>query len=65
MNNLSDNLRKKMGENVGNKVSEEDILYSLKPLIDEYFAGDCTCDGKEITYVLPGGEKFAINVKKV
>lgn len=65
MNNLSDNLRKKMGENVGNKVSEEDILYSLKPLIDEYFAGDCTCDGKEIVYVLPGGEKFAIKVKKV
>lgn len=41
-------------------VTTEDILYSLKPLLDEYFVGTVTCNGKIITYQNESGQDFKI-----
>ena len=41
-------------------ISTEDILFSLQPLIAEYFDGDCECFGEGITYTAANGQKFRI-----
>lgn len=37
-----------------------DILFSLQPLIAEYFNGECQCSGDYITYTAANGQKFRI-----
>ena len=39
-----------------------DILFSLVPLMREYFEGSCLCDGAQIVYTLPDGKQFEIAV---
>ena len=42
----------------GAAVTAEDIIASLKPLVDEYFVGSCEQRGETLVYVLPDGRKF-------
>ena len=58
-NNAED--KPKMGE----VVTSEDILYSLKPLMDEYFLGTAVVNGKHIAYQTFGGQKYCISVSEV
>lgn len=58
-NNAED--KPKMGE----VVTSEDILYSLKPLLDEYFSGTAVLNGKHIAYQTLSGQKFCIAVSEV
>ena len=46
-------------------VTSEDILYSLKPLMDEYFSGTVVLNGKHIAYQTLGGQKYCISVSEV
>ena len=46
----------------GAVVTAEDIAASLKPLIDEYFVGECKAAGETLVYTLPDGKKFEISV---
>ena len=46
-------------------VTSEDILYSLKPLMDEYFLGTAVLNGKHIAYQILGGQKYCISVSEV
>ena len=41
-------------------ISPEDIMFSLQPLIAEYFDGYCECSGDYITYTAANGQKFRI-----
>lgn len=41
-------------------ISPEDILFSLQPLIAEYFNGNCQCSSDSITYTAANGQKFRI-----
>ncbi|HIS35502.1 TPA: hypothetical protein IAC10_02570 [Candidatus Scatousia excrementigallinarum] len=45
-------------------VTAEDILFSLKPLLDEYFVGTISCDKTALTYQTVSGQKFRIAVTK-
>lgn len=49
----------------GEVVTSEDILYSLKPLMDEYFLGTVVLNGKHIAYQTLGGQKYCISVSEV
>ena len=42
----------------GAAVTAEDIIASLKPLVDEYFVGSCEQRGETLVYVLPDGREF-------
>ena len=42
------------------EVTAADILFSLVPLMREYFEGSCLCDGAQIVYTLPDGRKMRI-----
>ena len=46
-------------------VTSEDVLYSLKPLMDEYFLGTAVLNGKHIAYQTLGGQKYCISVSEV
>ena len=46
-------------------VTSEDILYSLKPLMDEFFSGTVVLNGKHIAYQTLGGQKYCISVSEV
>ena len=46
-------------------VTSEDILYSLKPLMDEYFLGTAVLNGKHIAYQTLSGQKYCIAVSEV
>lgn len=46
------------------RVTTEDILYSLKPLLDEYFVGTISCDKTALTYQTTNGQSFRITVTK-
>ena len=46
----------------GAVVTAEDIAASLKPLIDEYFVGECKGEGETLVYTLPDGKQFEIAV---
>ena len=43
-------------------VAAEDIAASLKPLIAEYFVGECNGEGGKLVYTLPDGKKFELIV---
>ena len=42
----------------GAAVTAEDIIASLKPLVDEYFVGSCEQRGETLVYVLPTAGSF-------
>ena len=42
------------------RISPDDILCSLQPLIAEYFDGDCEYSCNYITYTAANGQKFRI-----
>ena len=46
------------------RVTAEDILFSLKPLLDEYFVGVATCKNNALTYQTANGQSFRITVTK-
>ena len=46
------------------RVTAEDILFSLKPLLDEYFVGTISCDKTALTYQTTNGQSFRITVTK-
>lgn len=46
------------------RVTAEDILYSLKPLLDEYFVGTISCGKTALTYQTTNGQSFRITVTK-
>ena len=48
----------------GAVVTAEDVAASLKPLIDEYFVGECKAAGETLTYTLPDGKKFTIAISE-
>ena len=39
------------------EVTTADILFSLVPLMCEYFEGSCLCDGAQIVYTFPDGRQ--------
>lgn len=45
-------------------VTAGDILFSLKPLLEEYFVGTISCDKTALTYQTTSGQKFRIAVTK-
>lgn len=47
------------------KVNENDIIASLKPLLDEYFCGKITAEENEITYTAQNGQTFKITVTQI
>lgn len=54
----------KIKEAANETVTAEDILFSLKPLLDEYFVGTISCDKTALTYQTVSGQKFRIAVTK-
>ena len=46
-------------------VTAEDILVSLKPLLDEYFVGAISFDGKKLIYETGHGQTFRLLVQKI
>ena len=42
------------------EVTTADILFSLVPLMCEYFEGSCLCDGAQIVYTLPDGRQMRL-----
>lgn len=53
----------KLGAN--EMVTAEDILVSLKPLLDEYFVGAISFDGKKLIYETGHGQTFRLLVQKI
>ena len=48
----------------GEVVTAEDIVASLKPLVDEYFMGSCKEAGETLFYTLPDGRTFSLTAKQ-
>ena len=48
----------------GAAVMAEDIVASLKPLVDEYFVGSCQVTGETLFYTLPDGRTFSLTAKQ-
>ena len=48
----------------GAVVTAEDIIASLKPLVDEYFVGSCQEVGEKLIYKLPDGRTFSLTAKQ-
>ncbi len=48
----------------GAAVMAEDIIASLKPLVDEYFVGSCQVTGETLFYTLPDGRTFSLTAKQ-
>ena len=45
-------------------MTAEDIIASLKPLVDEYFVGSCQVTGETLFYTLPDGRTFSLTAKQ-
>lgn len=48
----------------GAVVTAEDIIASLKALVDEYFVGSCQVTGETLFYTLPDGRTFSLTAKQ-
>ena len=48
----------------GTAVTAEDIIASLKPLVDEYFVGSRQVAGEKLFYTLPDGRTFSLTAKQ-
>ena len=42
-------------------INASDLLAEIYPLLEDYFVGQITFDGDNITYALLNGQKFAIS----
>lgn len=60
----NDKIKAKSKSVTDERVTTEDILYSLKPLLDEYFVGTISCNKTALTYQTTSGQKFRIVVTK-
>ena len=45
-------------------MTAEDIVASLKPLLDEYFVGSCQVAGDKLFCTLPDGRTFSLTAKQ-
>ncbi len=45
-------------------VTAKDLLEEIKPLLEDYFIGDISFDGKVIVYTLPNGQKFILKAEE-
>ncbi len=45
-------------------VTAKDLLEEIKPLLEDYFIGDISFDGKGIVYTLPNGQKFILKAEE-
>ena len=48
----------------GAVVTAEDIVASLKPLLDEYFVDSCQVAGDKLFCTLPDGRTFSLTAKE-
>ena len=48
----------------GAVVTAEDLIASLKPLVDECFVGSCQEAGEKLIYKLPDGRTFSLTAKQ-
>ena len=46
-------------------INASDLLAEILPLLKDYFIGQITFDGDNITYTLLNGQKFAISATEV
>ena len=64
MDTLTENSTQNLTDNAKTAgVSAEDIVAAIKPLIDEYFLGTCSCKGDVLLYTSPQGKRFVVSVK--
>ena len=47
------------------EVTTADILFSLVPLMCEYFEGSCLCDGAQTAYTPPEGRQMRLTAGMV
>lgn len=64
MSQTNDKIKAESKAVANERVTAEDILFSLKPLLDEYFVGTISCDKTALTYQTESGQKFKITVTK-
>ena len=57
-------MQNKIAWEEGTAVTAEDIIASLKPLVDEYFVGSCQVAGEKLFYTLPDGRTKTGKLKK-
>ena len=46
-------------------VAANDLLAEIEPLIEDYFKGDVSFDGQNVTYCLLNGQKFKLSAKEI
>ena len=46
-------------------INASDLLAEIIPLLEDFFVGQITFDGDNITYTLLNGQKFAISATEV
>ncbi len=44
-------------------ITASELLEEIEPLLDDYFIGKISFDGRGITYILPNGQKFLIKAE--
>lgn len=47
------------------KISENDIVASLKPLLDEFFCGQVAAEENKIIYTSESGQTFQVTVTQI
>ena len=57
-------MQNKIAWEEGTAVTAEDIVASLKPLVDEYFVGSCRVAGEKLFYTLPDGRTFSLTANR-
>ena len=62
---MNDKIKEKSKLDANEMVTPEDILFSLKPLLDEYFVGAISFDGKKLIYETGHGQTFRLLVQKI
>lgn len=58
----NDKIKEKSKLGANETVTPGDILFSLKPLLDEYFVGIVSCNANLLTYQTVSGQNFRITV---
>lgn len=46
-------------------VAAYEILAEIEPLLEDYFKGEISFDGQNITYCMLNGQKFKLSVEEV
>lgn len=58
----NDKIKEKSKLGANETVTPEDILFSIKPLLDEYYVGIVSCNANTLTYQTVSGQNFRITV---